>query len=153
MQRRSFIVSILAGLAAPFRSSLFAGDGRLHSFDPPAAPASSTVAYSATSARWTDPPNASSPRLLISSELARPSWNAVPYEPIYNISGNWNPTNGQIARHLYFSHGINAAGMSRTQMLSAHDQAHLSRLMPPAAFAGGGGCPGGVCLSPLRRFP
>lgn len=46
------------------------------------------------------------------------------YSMVFNVEGDWHPSDQKIARHILSVHGINPAGMSRAEMLIAHDRAH-----------------------------
>jgi hypothetical protein len=71
------------------------------------------------------------------------------YSMVYNIQGDWNPSTAKIANHIAREHGINPAGMSRAEMLMAHDRAHGVRVAAPRRVVRyapvASSCPGGVC--------
>jgi len=68
------------------------------------------------------------------------------YSMVYNISGDWSPSDQKIANHLRRDHGINPNGMTRVEMLMAHDTAHGVHVRAPRqTVAATSSCPGGVC--------
>ena len=82
------------------------------------------------------------------------------YSPVYNVEGDWHPSDAKIAEHIASVHGISPGGMSRDEMLMAHDRAHGVNVVAPAPVAvkaappraaaprrvaTASPCPGGVC--------
>ena len=71
----------------------------------------------------------------------------------WNVEGQWNYSTAQIAEHLMEDHGIDARGMSRSQMQQAHDNAHngvpimsgIGPIMCDGACPTCPSCPGGCC--------
>lgn len=94
-------------------------------------------------------------------QFISPAFRTAPqfsYSMVYNIEGDWHPSTQKIASHISSVHGINPAGMSRAEMLAAHDRAHgvggarVSVVRRPAVqYSATPSCPGGICPVGKRR--
>lgn len=84
-------------------------------------------------------------------ELGKSPPPAAHYSPVFNINGDWGPSNETLAQHLSSTHHINPEGMTRDQMFAAHDRAHgVGRAVQ--SYSNNSSCPGGVCpATPMTK--